>query len=62
MSVSSIQPPGDKIQKAILEFSELLTEHGESEKKAILLKIIEKHDLSPLEGDFLRRQYLDPSS
>jgi hypothetical protein len=59
MSASAIHPPGEKIKNALLEFSELLEEKGEQERKSILQKIVLKYDLSPRESDFLRRQCLD---
>lgn len=55
MSKTTIFPPGDKLQKAVKEFSERLEENPESERHEILQKIVLKYDLSPKDCEFLRR-------
>jgi len=55
MAKSTIHPPGDKIQKAIREFSELLEEHPDVERWKLLEKVVKKFDLSPKDCDFLER-------
>ncbi len=56
MSTSSIHPPGDKIKKAIREFSEQLEAQKGIGRNSILQKVIIQFDLSPKEAEFLRRQ------
>lgn len=62
MSNTTLHPPGDKLQKAILEFSELLEEAKEEERQKILQKVVMKFDLSPKEGLFLERNCLEIKS
>lgn len=47
----------DKIQKAIKEFSELLEEKPEIDRRKLLEKVVKKFDLSPKECDFLERNF-----
>ena len=55
MPKTTIFPPGDKLQKAIKEFSELVEQHPEKERKKLLQEIELKFDLSPKDCDFLNR-------
>ncbi len=55
MPKTTIHPPGDKIQKAIREFSELLEEKPGIDRRRLLEKVVIKYDLSPKECDFLER-------
>ncbi len=57
MPKTTIHPPGDKIQKAIKEFSELLEEKPEIDRRKLLEKVVKKFDLSPKECDFLERNF-----
>ncbi len=57
MPKDTIYPPGDKIVKAVKEYSEQITIQGNEHQKAILEKIILKYDLSPKECEFLHRQF-----
>jgi hypothetical protein len=57
MPKSTIHPPGEKIQKAIKEFSELLTEKPECKRGKLLEDIARRFDLSPKECDFLERHF-----
>lgn len=57
MPKTTIHPPGDKIQKAIKELSELLEEKPEMERWRLLEKVVIKFDLSPKECDFLQRHF-----
>lgn len=59
MPKTSIHPPGDKITKAIKEFSEQLEEQGEEQRNKILQKIILKYDLSPKECIFMEKHFKD---
>lgn len=59
MPKNTIFPSGDKIKKAIKEFSEELELKGDKQKNAILQKIILKYDLSPVECAFMERQFKD---
>lgn len=55
MTSTSIHPPGDKIKKAITEFSFRLENDNNQDRDKLLQKIIIEFDLSPKEADFLRR-------
>ena len=57
MSKSSIQPPGDKMKKAIQQFSEWIEEKPEKTRQQLLQDAAIKFDLSPLECDFLARHF-----
>ncbi len=57
MPKTTIHPPGEKIQKAIREFSELLNEKPEIERWKLLENVIKKFDLSPKDCDFLERHF-----
>ena len=57
MTKTTIYPPGDKIQKAVREFSELLEEYPENDRRKLLEKVIKKFDLSPKDCDFLERHF-----
>ena len=57
MPKTTIYPPGDKMQKAIKEFSELVEEKPEIERCKLLEKVVKKFDLSPRECDFLERHF-----
>jgi len=57
MPKTTIHPPGDKIQKAIREFSELLEKNPDSERWKLIEKVVKMFDLSPKECDFLERHF-----
>ncbi|MGB3212581.1 MAG: hypothetical protein WBB19_17905 [Desulforhopalus sp.] len=57
MPKTTIHPPGDKIQKAIREFSELLEENPEVDRRKLLEKVVRNFDLSPKDCDFLERHF-----
>lgn len=57
MPKTTIHPPGEKIQKAIKEFSELLAEKPEIERWKLLEEIARKFDLPPKDCDFLERHF-----
>ena len=57
MPKTTIHPPGDKMQKAIKEFSQLLEENPEIERWKLLEKVVKNFDLSPKESDFLERHF-----
>ncbi len=57
MTKTTIHPPGDKIQKAVREFSELLEENLETDRQKLLEKVVKKFDLSPKDCDFLERHF-----
>lgn len=57
MPKTTIHPPGDKMQKAIKELSELVAEKPERDRRRLLEKIVIKYDLSPKECDFLERHF-----
>jgi hypothetical protein len=55
MPKTTIHPPGEKMQKAVKEFSELLESKPGTDRRQILQKVAMKFDLSPKECDFLDR-------
>jgi len=55
MTKATIHPPGDKLQKALREFSELLLKHPEKSRSQLLQDVEIKFDLSPKECDFFKR-------
>ena len=57
MPKTTIHPPGEKIQKAVREFSELLDEKPEIDRRKLLEKVAQKHDLSPKDCNFLERHF-----
>ncbi len=57
MPKTTIHPPGEKMQKAIKEFSELIEEKPETERWKLLEKVVRKFDLSPRECEFLERHF-----
>lgn len=57
MPKTTIHPPGEKIQKAIREFSELLEEKPGISRWKLLEQVVKKFDLSPKDCDFLERHF-----
>jgi len=57
MSNTTIYPPGDKIIKAIKEYSEELGLKGVAKQNQILQNIILKYDLSPKESAFMEKHF-----
>ncbi|MFT5727839.1 MAG: hypothetical protein ACI8PB_001981 [Desulforhopalus sp.] len=57
MSNTTIYPPGDKIIKAIKEYSDELTIKGVEKQNEIVQKIILKYDLSPKESAFMEKHF-----
>ncbi len=57
MTNSITQPPGEKVARALQEFTELLELKPEKKRSQILQEIVLKHDLSPKEADFLERHF-----
>ncbi len=57
MSNTTIYPPGDKIIKAIKDYSDELTLKGVGKQNEILQKIILKYDLSPNESAFMEKHF-----
>jgi hypothetical protein len=45
------------MQKAIREFSELVEERPEIDRRKLLEEVVRKFDLSPKECDFLERHF-----
>ena len=54
---SPTQKPGDKLKKAIKTFSELLEQHPEKSRLALLQEVEIKFDLSPKECEFLNSHF-----
>jgi uncharacterized membrane protein YwzB len=59
MTTQQMQPPGDKMKKAITCFSELLELKPEKSRQALLEQVIIKFDLSPAESEFLLKYLTD---
>ena len=57
MPETAIYPPGDKLQKALREFSELLLKHPEKSRSQLLQEVEIKFDLSPKECGFFKRNF-----
>ena len=57
MAKSTIHPPGDKLQKAITEFSLLLETKPEKKRWQLLEEVATRYDLSPAECEFLARHF-----
>ena len=57
MPKTTIHPPGDKMKKAILELSALLTNKPEKKRHQLLQQVAMKFDLSPNECAFLERHF-----
>ncbi len=57
MAQFSVQPSGDKIKKAIKEFSELLLNTPKKTRWEILQLVELKYDLSPQECEFLNNHF-----
>lgn len=57
MPKSTIYPPGDKIKKAIQEFSEILVRKPQKKRHELLEEVAIKFDLSPNECSFLERHF-----
>lgn len=51
------QLPGERVKKAIQEFSELREQHPHKSRNQLLQQVVLKFDLSPKECDFLERQF-----
>lgn len=49
------QIPGEKLRKAIDEFSELRNKYPAATREELIDMVAQKFDLSPLETDFLLR-------
>jgi hypothetical protein len=59
MPKTTIHPPGEKLQKAVQEFSQLLQDQPDANRRKLLEKIVMEFDLSPKECDFLERHLAD---
>ncbi len=53
--------PGDKLKKAILEFSELTQKDPDRKRSAIINQMAIKFDLTPQEGAFLQKHFSNDS-
>lgn len=53
----SIQPPSEKIKKALKELSEILIYSPEKTRWEVLQLVELKYDLSPQECEFLNNQF-----
>lgn len=49
--------PGDKLKKAILEFSELSQKYPDKKRSSIINEMEIKFDLTPQEGAFLQKHF-----
>lgn len=57
MTNSITQPPGEKVARALKDFTELLELKPDKKRSKILQEVVLKHDLSPKEADFLERHF-----
>lgn len=55
----AVQPPGDKMKKAIKDFSEQLVRKPEKKRRQLLQEVAIKFDLSPSECAFLERHFME---
>ena len=60
MPRSTIHRPGEKMQKAVKEFSLLLETKPEKKRWQLLEEVATKYDLSPKECEFLTRHFKEP--
>ncbi len=51
---------GDKTQKALTTFCELLEKHPDNARQSLLLQVATQYDLSPKECEFLNRNFKAP--
>ncbi len=51
--------PGDKLKRAIQEFSDIIQANPDKSRIAVLNEVITKYDLSPKDGQFLRERFKD---
>ncbi len=58
----AMHPSGDKMKKAIKEFSELLLESQEKNRWQLLQQVELKYDLSPQECEFLNSHFSQENS
>ncbi len=61
-ATSRMQPPGDRVKKALSLFSELRQKYPEKTRQELLNEVEIKFDLSPLECEFLHKHFGDHSS
>ena len=60
MSVKNSKPlSGERMKKAVQELSELLADHPEKKRAEVLRMVALKCDLSPLECEFLNKNFSD---
>ncbi len=55
MTGTTIHPAGEKLQKAVKEFSYLISQNPNKPRSKIMQEVELKFDLSPKECDFLQR-------
>ena len=51
------QCPGDKKKQALNELCQLIKDHPEKNRKALLQQVETKYDLTPKECEFLERNF-----
>ena len=55
----NVQPKGEDLRKAVKWVSEERTYHPDKKVKAIIEEACVKYDLSPMDADFLIRNFLE---
>jgi hypothetical protein len=59
--MNTTQVPGDKLKKALTLLTELSEQYPDKSRKELLRQIETKLDLSPLECEFLHKNFSDTS-
>ena len=60
--MSATQVPGDKLKKALTLLTELCEQYPDKSKRELLRQIEMQLDLSPLESEFLNKNFCDSPS
>lgn len=58
--MSVMHVPGDKLKKALTLLTELSEQYPEKTRRELLCQVEMKLDLSPLECDFLNKNFAEP--
>jgi len=58
----NVQPKGEDLRKAVKWVSEERTYHPDKKVKTIIEEACVKYDLSPMDADFLLRNFLEKDS
>jgi len=61
-ATSPLQPPGERVKKALSHFAELRRKYPERTRRELLNEVEIQFDLTPLECEFLHKHFGDFSS